>query len=439
MMTYDEALDYLNKIPPFIPKQLAPGEEPFNLEKVTALLHKLGDPQNELRFVHVTGSNGKGSTSAYLTAILTSAGYRTGLYTSPAVLRINERIRIGDEQISDEDFARYTERVREVSLKMEAEGEGFPSEFEQMTAISMLYFMDCRCDLVILEVGLGGRLDATNVIPAPLLAVFTPISLEHTQVLGDTLTKIAAEKAGIIKEGSLVLTAPQSEEVRQVLLKVCGEKKVSLVSAPKPLWRHFDGEELSFALSSDELSGERVFRSQLAGPYQADNASLAIEAALLLRTVGFSVSVKDLEQGVCRTKWPCRFELLGKAPWIIVDGSHNPAGVRELARGLREYFPGKKMRFLVGVLADKGYEEMLLEMLPLAECFFTVAPASPRALNPETLASFICSMGGKATACADAKEAVRLSLDGAGPDSVICAFGSLYEAGEFKRTFLEMM
>ena len=435
-MTYQEACEYLGNIPPFIPKKLAPMEEPFNLKKITILLRYLGNPQGSLRFVHITGSNGKGSASAYLTQILTAAGYRIGLYTSPAIREIRERIRIGSEQIPEDAFASYTERVRRVSDRMDREGEGFPSEFEQMTAIALLYFLEQKCDLVVLEVGLGGRLDATNVIPAPLLAIFTPISKEHTEVLGETLSEIAREKAGIIKEGSRVLTAPQEEAAEEVLRAVCGEKKVPLYRASLPVSRHFDGEVQSFAMSAEGLPDGIRFDTKMAAFYQADNAALAVQAALLLKEDGYNVSVKALTEGVYETKWPGRFEIIRSAPWVILDGSHNPAGARALSRCLRECFPGKKIRFLTGVLADKEYKEMMQEVLPLAECFYTVTPSSSRALDAKELASYLSREGAQAKACRDTMEAVRLSMMDLRESSVICAFGSLYQLAEYERCLL---
>ena len=430
-MTYEEAVRWLKELPPFVPRTLAPGEDPFSLEAIRELLKRLGDPQERLHFIHVTGTNGKGSTCAYLAQILTNAGFRTGLYTSPAIERINERIRIGAEQIPDEAFARVVEKVRGVCLNMQADGAPFPSEFEQVTAAAFLYFLENACDPVILEVGLGGRVDATNVIPAPLLAVFTPIGMDHTESLGNTLEKIAREKSGIIKHGSVVLTCPQEKEVLQVLRERAKEEGAAYYEAFMPEVSRFSLDGQTFYMNC-EGSGELSFFTSMCGAYQVKNAALAVQAAVLLRKYGYEISDTVLRSGIAQTVWPGRFEILEKRPYLIADGSHNPHGVRSLAESLERLFPDRKILFITGVMADKSYEEMMRQIVPLAGHVYTVTPPSVRGLPAEELAVCIRRLGAEAEPCRDVPDALLKAKSGAEEEDVICAFGSLSFIGEVR-------
>lgn len=430
-MTYEEAVRWLKELPPFVPRKLEPGEDPFSLDALRELLKRLGDPQERLHFIHVTGTNGKGSTCAYLTQILTNAGFRTGFYTSPAIERINERIRIGAEQIPDEAFARIVERVRDVCLDMRAEGAPFPSEFEQVTAASFLYFLENACDPVVLEVGLGGRVDATNVIPAPLLAVFTPIGMDHMESLGDTPGKIAREKSGIIKHGSAVLTCPQEEEVRKVLKGKAKEEGAAYFEAYMPEVSRFSVDGQTFYMSLE--NGEPLpFFTSMCGACQVRNAALAVQAAVLLRKDGYEISDTALRRGIAQTVWPGRFEILERRPYLIADGSHNPHGVRALTESLERLFPGRRITFVTGVMADKSYEEMMRQIVPLAGRIYTVTPPSVRALPAEDLAACLRRLGAVAEACPDVSEALCRAKAKAKADDVICAFGSLSFIGEVR-------
>ena len=414
-MTYEEAAAYFAGIPPFVPRKVKPGEELFNLDLIRVLLMRLGNPEKKIAAVHITGTNGKGSTSAFLTQMLTEGGYKTGLYTSPAMTRITERIRIGLTEIPEAAFAAYAERVRAEAEKMAAAGEGSPSEFEQVTALAFLYFAEEACDIAVIEAGLGGRLDATNVIPAPLLAIFTPVSFDHMEVLGDTLALIAAEKAGIIKPGTgAVLSAPQEEEVLQVLKGRASEMGVPFYAAGVP-----DGtlRDVPFA-----------------GSYQRDNASLAAAAVRLLAD-RFPVSEAAVRRGAETMRWPGRYELLRTDPCVIADGAHNAAGVRTLMESLSGQYPGKRFIFITGVLADKQVDEMLDAAAPYAKMFFTVTPDSVRALPAEALCERLRERGLKAEACESAAAAVRRALDAADVSDVICAFGSFYFIGKVRSCF----
>ena len=429
-MTYEEAAAYFAGIPPFVPRKVKPGEELFNLDLIRVLLMRLGNPEKQIATVHITGTNGKGSTSAFLTQMLTEGGYKTGLYTSPAMTRITERIRIGLTEIPEAAFAAYAERVRAEAEKMAAAGEGSPSEFEQVTALAFLYFAEEACDIAVIEAGLGGRLDATNVIPAPLLAIFTPVSFDHMEVLGDTLALIAAEKAGIIKPGTgAVLSAPQEEEVLQVLKGRAAEMGVPFYAAALP-----DSAPGDASLHETILPDSTLRDVLFAGSYQRGNASLAAAAVRLLAD-RFPVSAAAVRRGAETMRWPGRYELLQTDPCVIADGAHNAAGVRTLMESLSGQYPGKRFIFITGVLADKQVDEMLDAAAPYAKMFFTVTPDSVRALPAEALCERLRERGLKAEVCESAAAAVRRALDAADVSDVICAFGSFYFIGKVRSCF----
>ena len=376
------------------------GQKP-GLERIRRLLGRLGAPQKELHFVHIAGSNGKGSTAAMLASVLTAAGLRTGLYTSPHLWRFQERFQVDGDPIPGEDLVEITTQVLEA-----AEDE---TEFELMTAIAMLHFQRSKCDIVVLETGLGGRLDSTNVIDAPEAAVITNIGLEHTELLGDTLEKIAAEKAGIIKPGCDVVLYRQSREVELVVERVCRERGASL------------------AVSSLE---KPPYQIALLGGYQTRNAAVVVETVRVLRRRGWNIPEDALVLGLAQARWPGRLELARRSPDVILDGAHNPQCMEALARSLRELYPEKKPVFLTGVLADKDYPAMMGELLPLAEEFFTITPDSPRAMPARELAEHLKKRGGRASPCGDLREGLARAAEAAGPDGAVCVCGSLYMIGE---------
>ncbi|MCR5526555.1 MAG: bifunctional folylpolyglutamate synthase/dihydrofolate synthase [Lachnospiraceae bacterium] len=430
-MNYEEALNYIESTPKFSPKKVIPGKEPFNLETITELLHRLGDPQDHLKYIHVAGTNGKGSTVAFISSILMESGLKVGIYTSPFLINFTERIRIGKEEIPKDDLARLTEKVSHHIEAMKAEGLNAPSEFEIVCAVAFLYFLENNCDIVVLEVGLGGRLDATNVIKHPELAIITTIALDHTEILGDTLEKIAGEKAGIIKDNCKVLLYPQPDSVEKVFENVCHEKNSVLNKAVLPtklLSADITGQ--SFELSAGGLHNYKI---SLLGSYQINNAAMAVQAAQILRKSGYSITDENISDGLLHAEWMGRFELLQQKPDVIIDGSHNEEGVGVLAESLHQYFNDKKILFITGVLADKAYDKMMAEIIPLAKCFYTVTPPTPRALSSEDLASYLLDNGApKAVACDQPEKALRQALSDASEDDVICAFGSLYYIGEIR-------
>ena len=418
------------------------------LERISALLSLLGDPQKDLKYVHVAGTNGKGSVCAFLSSILACSGLACGVFSSPWIQRYTEQIRVcspgGTKEISWEDLASITEEIRKAALPLEKEGPGLPTEFELLTAAAILYFRRKRCDIVILEAGMGGRLDSTNVIPCPEAAVLTPISMDHEAFLGHTLTEIAGEKAGIIKEGCSVVSAHQKEEALSVIKKRCLEKGASLTIAqvPRllssgPLGTEFtlegygpgpEGEEKA------EASDPSPFRIRLAGAFQPQNASLALQAALVLGKKGFPVTDASIRQGLFKAIWPGRFEILSADPPFIIDGAHNPDGIRALTESLSLCFPGKKLTMIAGVLADKDYEAMFREMIPFAESYITVTVPNPRALPAEDLAEYIRKCGGRAQPSSSLEEALEkaLCLQKKGHTAGILAFGSLYYIGKIR-------
>ena len=430
-MTYREALDFISAQPRFAPRKLADGEEPFNLNAIRTLLSLLGDPQKDLRFVHIAGTNGKGSTMAFLSSVLMEAGLRVGIYTSPFLERFTERIRMGEEEIPEADLGRCAETVRDAVAVMEAREEAIPSEFELVCAMAFLWFRERKADLVVLEVGLGGRLDATNVIDCPELAIITAIGLDHMETLGDTLPKIAWEKAGIIKAGGNVLAAPQSPAVDAVFQTVCWERKATLHKAALPVrTARPDLNGQSF-----DLPGYAGLHIALLGTYQIENAALAAQGAALLRDLGWPVTDEAIRRGLDRAAWPGRFELLQRDPAVLIDGAHNPDGAEALRLSLETYFPGTKIVFVAGVLRDKDYGGMFDAVLPLADRFYTIAPPTPRALSAHALADHLRGRGAEAVPCPSIREAVEAAVEHAGTDGVVCAFGSLYYIGQVRALF----
>ena len=402
----------------------------LGLERIEALMELLGNPQKRLKFIHVAGTNGKGSVCAMLSEILTRAGYTTGLYTSPHLFRINERMKVNGTDISDEEL---TDLVRQVKPLVDGMSDQ-PTEFERITAMALLYFQQKNCDVVVLEVGLGGRLDSTNVIDAPDAAVITHIALEHTDVLGDTLTKIAGEKAGIIKPGAEVVLSEQTEEVEAVVRRVCGQKGCALRttdSTAQTLLAHdLDGQTFDYRDRKD-------LRLRLIGNYQYQNAAVALDTLDVLRERrGYVIPESAVREGLLAVSWPGRFEILQKNPLVLVDGAHNPDGVRELAGCLEAYLPGRKLTMVMGVMADKDYDDMIRTVAPFAKEFVAVTPESERALPSRALCERIAELTGlPARSGGDVKSGVAMAMDGKGPEDIVCAFGSLYQVGEVRAYF----
>ncbi len=400
------------------------------LSRTRALLHLMGDPQDKLRFVHVAGTNGKGSTCAMTASILQAAGYRVGLYTSPYILRFNERMKVDGVDISDEELSEITEYVKPFAESMEEH----PTEFELVTAIGFEFFYRRRCDVVVLEVGLGGELDSTNVIQPPLLSVITEIDFDHTGVLGNTIAEIASAKAGIIKTGSPVVSADNLPESAEVIARACRERGCVHMS-PK-----YDAiEARSFYEDGIAFRYEGVdYRVPLFGKYQYRNAAMAITVAKALNDRGLSVSDDAIREGLRQVSWRGRFERLSSSPLFIYDGGHNPQGVTAAVNSFGALYPETKAVVLIGVMADKDYAVEIDTILPIARSFVTVRPDNPRALSAEKLAEKIIAQGGSAVPAATVEDGVRAAVETANGEVPVLALGSLYMYSEIKEAFQKL-
>ena len=421
-MNYDEAMQYIHAV------QWA-GHKP-GLSRTRTLLAALGDPHKQLKFVHVAGTNGKGSTAAMLAACLQAAGYRVGLYTSPFINRFNERIQVNGEQIPDRALVQLVEQVKPAADAM----ADVPTEFEIITALGMLWFAQQRCDIVVLEVGLGGTLDSTNVIDPPECAVITALGMDHVKELGPTLAEIASAKAGIIKPGSPVVSYGGAPEADAVIARAAARQNAPLtvVDFAKLNVRGGDLDGVNF-----DFDGLENIRLPLIGSYQPKNAAVAITALRVLRQRGWNIPESAVRQGLERVSWPGRFELLRHSPAFLLDGSHNAHGMRATVQSLRDRFPGQKFVFLLSIMADKDVDEMLELLLPLAKRFVTVAAHTPRAMPAQTLAEHIRVRGGTAEPAPSIEAGVAraVALGGSGP---VCALGTLYFSGEVRTAFAQL-
>ena len=401
-------------------------ESRLGLASMRDLLDYLGNPQKDLTFIHVAGTNGKGSFIAFLSNILIQAGYKTGVYTSPALVKETETIRINNLEIPQADAYECSLIVADALRKMKEDGHLPATEFEAMTALAILYFKQQHCDYCILEVGLGGALDATNVIDCPKLAVITSISMDHMGYLGNSIEEIAVQKAGIIKENGLVLTMEQ--KACPVIQEIADQKKAALVVNDKTAY-DIDYSLTGITFCFDDLKDLHI---HLLGTYQVQNACLAICAAKLL-----DVDEVSIRKGLEVTAWPGRFEILQYDPIVLIDGSHNMDGVRTLSESLTAYFGDRKIYFVLGVLADKEYEKMADIYLKHAKEIYTVTVPNPRALSAEKYKEvFEAESDIPVHACESIEEAVSAVMEQAKPDDVVAICGSLYYIGIVRSMFL---
>ena len=392
------------------------------LGRTQELLEKMGNPEKKLKFVHIAGTNGKGSTAAMTASILSKAGYRTGLYTSPYIYRFHERIQVDGVEISDEDLTEITEYVKPLADSMAQS----PTEFELVCCIAFEYFYRKKCDIVVLEVGMGGAWDATNVIEAPEVAVITNIGLDHTEYLGDTVEKIAETKSGIFKPHGHAVVYRSTPSVEAVYERVCAERDVSLRKAD------FDG----LVLKAHTLEGQ-VFDCgsrknlvlPLLGDHQLHNASVVLSIADTLIGEGWNISEQNIYDGIRDVRWPGRFDIVCRKPLFIIDGGHNPQCIEALVKNIRDYLAGKKVVALTGVLADKDYADMYKPVMPLVDRFVCITPPNPRKLEAEQLARYLRQAGAQAQASESILDGVKKAMDLAGEDGVVLCFGSLYSIG----------
>ncbi len=411
-MNYEQALEYIHSVNWTFCK---PG-----LERITALCEVLGNPQKKLRFIHIAGTNGKGSTSAMLASVLQKAGYRTGLYTSPYIRTFCERIRTNGENIPQEKLASLTEKIRPIADAMEDK----PTEFELITALAFAYFAESQCDVVVLEVGLGGRLDSTNVIENTALSIITGIDFDHTALLGNTIEEIACEKAGIIKMGRPVLFGGGAGAAHDTVRAVAMEKAAPFYTVDRSSYVQksatLDGTTFDYNNYTDLLL-------PLLGAYQPYNATLVLTAIDLLKEQGFAIDGDAVRRGLADVRWPARFELLSRDPIIIYDGGHNPEGVRAAVASVQSYFPNQKVNLLGGVMADKDRGEMIETMKKVAARAFAVTPNNPRALAAVDYAAQLNDYGIPATAYASVAEGVRAAIESSRKEGIpLVCLGSLY-------------
>ena len=438
-MTYTQALD-------FIHSTCWKGSRP-GLERTIELTDRLGRPQDRLKFIHVAGTNGKGSTSAMLAAILQKAGYTVGLYTSPFIIHFNERMRINGQDIPDEELAEITQAVKPHAEAM----NDTPTEFELITAIALCYFAKHNCDYVVFEVGMGGRLDSTNIIGADTVAasVITGIAMDHTAFLGDTPEKIAAEKAGIIKAGVPVIFggnhapvgAPESEPpspeaatCARVIREKAAEASAPYVETDHTklgnIRTHLFGADFDFGTQKD-------LHVSLAGLYQPFNAATVLTVLDVLRNRGLIIPEEAVREGLASVTWPARFEVLSKSPLIIADGGHNPEGIDAAIASVKAYFKDEKILLLTGVMADKDYTHMVARMGEVAFRAFCVRPANDRALDPAKYAEAFSTIGIPAEGYATVADGVIAAAEAAKREGkALLCLGSLYMYGEVREAVL---
>ena len=419
-MNYKEARVYLDEVSKY--------GSVLGLESIRELLRRLGDPQNELKFIHISGTNGKGSVLAYLSTILSGAGYRTGRYISPTLFSYRERIQVDGEYIEKESLACHVTAIAASAEDMQKAGLPSPTVFEIETALAFLYFKEKRCDIVTLEVGCGGLLDATNVITTTLMEVIASISMDHTDLLGDTLAKIAAQKAGIIKPDTMVVSAQQKSEAAQVIEDTCKEQHCTLqmVDESKISNVHYGAEGQTFSYKT----WENVAIS-LAGSYQIKNAALALEGVAALRKLGYALSDQQVREGLLHTAWRGRFTTLRRDPTVIIDGAHNPAAALELKESLERYFPGKTLYFVMGMFKDKDYAQVIDLTAPLARHIITVeTPGNPRAMPARELAEAVGKVNPSVEWADSVAHGVEKALAMAGKEDAVIVFGSLSFLGE---------
>lgn len=422
-MNVTEAIEYIHSV---CWKGSIPG-----LSRTQELLKKMGNPEKKLKFVHIAGTNGKGSTAAMTASILRKAGYRTGLYTSPYIYRFHERMQVDGVEITDEELVAVTEYVKPLAESMTES----PTEFELVCCIAFEYFLRKQCDIVVLEVGMGGAFDATNVIETPEVAVITNIGLDHTEVLGDTLEKIAETKAGIFKDNGHAVIYRGKPSVEAVFEHVCAQKNTVLTKAD------FD----SLNLTKHTLDGQ-VFDCgdrkdlvlPLLGDHQLHNASVVLSVIDTLRKIGWKISEDNIREGLRDVRWPGRFDIVSRNPLFIIDGGHNPQCIEALVKNIDDYLKDRNVIAITGVLADKDYADMYVPVMPYVSQFVCITPPNPRKLESSELAKYLRTKGANALACDTILDGVKTALDLAGNEGVVLCFGSLYSIGSIRDSLISL-
>lgn len=410
------------------------GEMDLGLDSMYQLMALLDNPQDKTPMIHIAGTNGKGSTASFVSHILREAGFRVGMFTSPSLVEFNERIQVNGESISDEQILKQAHVIKEAV----AGSDLHMSEFELFAAMAFLHFQQ-ECDIAIVEVGLGGRLDATNVITEPLVTVITKIGLDHTQILGDTLEQIASEKAEIIKPNTPVILYPQENEQVE---KVIYDKAASVSAEVFPV----SLEDLSYTLTTDRVQDfvfkNVLYRIKLLEEHQIINATVALETIFVLQKSGMDLNSNVIDQGLAKTTWPARFEWLCEQPHVILDGSHNEDGLEAFKLNLRRYFPGNKKVAIVGFMADKTIDRPLQEVIQDFDIIFTVTPDSPRALDNQALKHKIETLSNEVGhnlvvhASDTLEDALNQAVSMVDLDGLIAIFGSFYFVGIMRQLIL---
>lgn len=413
----------------YIHKKSYLGSKP-GLSRTLSLLEKIGNPHHKLKFVHIAGTNGKGSTCAFLSSILEKSGYKVGLYTSPYINVFNERMRIGGENISDSDLCEIIEFIKPFADSMTSDA---PTEFEIITAAAFEYFYRQKCDIVVLEVGLGGEFDSTNVILPPECAVMCAIGLDHTQLLGDTVEKIAQTKSKIIKQGTGgVATFEAQDSVLSVIKDACCKAQCPLSVCD---FSKLSVKEQNLLNTVFDYKQYKNLKISLIGSYQPKNACLAIEATEILKNNGWNIPEKAIFDGLLNAKWQGRFEILGQNPIFVLDGAHNPHGAKAAVQSFKELFSGKKINILMAVMADKDVEGVIDELLKVCDTFITVTASNDRAMSSQNLCDLIKSKGADAFSADSIENGVKMLLSRTSKDGVCAALGSLYFSSEVRTAY----
>ena len=429
-MTYNEAVEKINSLLVF-------GSKP-GLERISELVERIGSPDKKLKFVHIAGTNGKGSTTELIANTLTKAGYKTGMFISPYVIDFRERFQIDGKMIEEAELAAIVEQIYPVVMQMKDEGK-IITEFEFVFAIALVWYSNQKCDCVVLETGLGGRFDATNIIDTPLVSVITSISLDHTAILGDTYEKIAFEKCGIIKpNGFTVAYGEQQGGVLDVIRNSAKEKNnkfyIADVNSVTKKSSSLDGSEFDFSCDMFSIKDLKI---RFIGGHQLKNAATALYTIGVLRERGFDIPDSAIKDGFTTAFFPARLELLGKAPVILLDGAHNPGGAEALSRAINDNLGGKRKIGIVGMLADKDVHTALSKLLPLFDEIITVSPNNPRAMTAEMLAKTAEEYCKNIIVMNDYDEAFKKAMSDADDNSAVVIFGSLYLACDMRKVVLE--
>jgi len=433
---YQTALDYILSFADY--ERLPRSAVVFDLRRIEMLLERLGSPQGAVRSIHIAGTKGKGSTAAMIASILTRAGYTTGLYTSPHLLSITERLQVDGMSITEDAFSRLVAVLKpEVEVVNRSGGFGELTTFELLTALAFLYFKEKGVDYQVLEVGLGGRLDATNVVK-PEVCVITSISYDHMDVLGDTLTQIATEKAGIIKPGCVVVCSPQFPESMAVIERVCRGWGVRLVRVGSDVtWQRqaFSPEGQSFGLSG--MLGSYELEIPLLGEHQLENAATAVAVVEVLAELGAKISTESVTAGLAQVHWPGRLQILRREPRVIVDGAHNADSAKRLVKALERYFDFDRLFLIFGASSDKNITGMVAELASLSSKVIVTRSRHPRAVEPDELVSEFSKWGVIPETTENVASAVELALSRAEPGDLICATGSLFIVAEVMEYMLK--